>query len=174
MFWFVLGMSLGSAGWAVAPDLMTSLYTDLSGSCELIESNEEGAHAVYECSGPEGYLLRVRSDDDRESITIITPNKKEFPVNLVASSHYSSVGEKAEWRVLKDGNKTIPIGLIIPVEYRRLDRPQSMMGLAVVKITSEEICLIDTILFSKNQFKQAQKQADNSSDKDCVDPIELK
>src|SRR5215212_6538330 len=87
--------ALGLTAWA-APT--TSVYSSLSG-CKLVKTGRDWS--VSACRGVGGYNLQLEYDDARESITVYGPNRQQHPLNLwqVISGGFSSVGQKAEWRV---------------------------------------------------------------------------
>jgi hypothetical protein len=137
--------------------------------------DEESGSTVHECPGIAGYKLNVLTDDARQSITIIAPDKKEYPLNYwdVVTRHFSSIGGKAEWRVVKQKGKNIPIALIVRLKYQEnSEPPQWKSVLTVAKITPTEICVTDKISPSPNQNEQARQAADSASQRPCLEPSE--
>ncbi|HLL73793.1 MAG TPA: hypothetical protein VK421_00735 [Pyrinomonadaceae bacterium] len=151
-----------------------SLYTDLAPSaCKTIRAtSEESPSSTQECRGVAGYRLLVHDDDLRQSITLITPDGKEHPLDLwqTISSAFSSVGPKAEWRVRKSGQKVVPYALIVRLNANESpDRPEKATSyLAVAKITPGGICVTDKIPPGAGQNERARAAADASAGKACV------
>jgi hypothetical protein len=157
----------------VAQDLqgVNSVYTNLSGSqCRQVSVTEPSG-SVSRCAGFGKYKLLVLEDDLRVSVNVITPTGKTFPLNYwqVITSNFSSLGNKAEWRLSKKQGKVTPFALIIRVNaFEFPQEPQkSRSYLAVAKITPNIICVVDKIPPSSNQNKLASQAADNSSKKPC-------
>lgn len=148
----------------------TSIYTSLdTKNCKTLESSNEGAGSYRgRCAGFGGYKLDVLEGDIRQTINVIAPNKKSFELTLwtVVSSGFSSVGQKAEWRV---SGKT-PRALI--VRFNASENPEDSSKitsyLVVAKITKSEVCVTDIIKPNSNQNAQAQKLADVAATKPCL------
>src|SRR3569832_972286 len=84
----------------VAP--FESVYTEITPArCQTVETHEEGASSVQKCAGVAGYGLLVEDNDLRQSVTVVSPDGKQHPLNYwqVVTNAFSSLGEKAEWRV---------------------------------------------------------------------------
>lgn len=156
-----------------AADSITSIYTALEGAtCKTIESSEEGT-GWYKgrCKGLSGYDLLVMEGDIRQTITVLDPKQKEFPLELwnTVSSGFSSLGTKAEWRVKKQANKTLPLALI--VRFNASENPEhpekTTSYLVVSKITAKQICVTDVIKPQANANELARRLADQSGNKAC-------
>jgi hypothetical protein len=145
------------------------MYTSLRGKdCKTISIDKESGGSVQRCSGVGGYTLRVLDDDSRVSITVVAPNGVEFPLDYwsVVTSNFSSLGEKAEWRVIKRNGKVVPIALIVRVNSQGDGTTTSY--LAVARITPKHICVTDRISPSTNANDLARTAADNSAGKECL------
>jgi hypothetical protein len=149
-----------------------SVYTKLSGpTCKTLESNEAEGSAKGRCKGTAGYQLDWMEDDIRQSLNVIDPQGKEFPLELwtTVSSGFSSLGDKAEWRVQKAGKKSTPLALI--VRYNVSEDPEkpekTTSYLVVSKITPSEVCVTDVVKPTKNANQQARTLADTASTKTC-------
>lgn len=178
---FVIGVLVFFIGWQphqtqilAAGRKIESVYTDLTTEkCRTIEqTDEEGGSYRGECAGVGGYRLEVLEGDLRQSINIIAPNRKKFEMNLwtTVSGGFSSVGEKAEWRVTRSGKKITPTALI--VRYNASENPEktelTTSYLVVVKITKNAACVTDVVKPTvKNQNVKARQLADNSAGKPC-------
>ncbi|HPY41772.1 MAG TPA: hypothetical protein PLM98_14715, partial [Thiolinea sp.] len=156
-----------------AATLLTSVYTSLEGAnCKTLESQEnEGGWYKGRCKGISGYNLLVMEGDLRQSITIVDPKNKEFPLELwsTVSTGFSSVGTKAEWRVKKQGNKMLPVALI--VRFNASENPEKSeiitSYLVVSKITANETCVTDIVKPSATANEQARALADQAINKAC-------
>ncbi len=151
-----------------------SIYTDLtSEKCKTIESNpDEGGSYIGECQGVGGFKLEVVEGDIRQTINVIYPNGKKAELEFWAkvSSAFSSVGEKAEWRVLNGGKDEKSYGLII--RYNASENPEkpekTTSYLVVTKITKDAACITDIVKPSKDQNLTARKLADEAANKPCL------
>ena len=151
-----------------------SLYTDLTTSkCKTIESNpNEAGSYLGECPGIGGYKLELLEGDIRQTINIVAPKGGKYELNLwsVVSPAFSSVGEKAEWRVIRTGKKIQPIALI--VRYNAAENPakpkQNTSYLVVAKITANAACVTDVVKPEKNANANARQLADASAAKPCL------
>lgn len=96
----------------------TSIYTALDGkNCRPVKSVAETGASVQRCSGVGNYSLLVLDDDSRMSLTIVSPVQKEYPLDLwtVVTKSFSTLGDRAEWRVVQMNGKTTPVALIVRV-----------------------------------------------------------
>ena len=154
----------------------TSIYTDLSGNeCRTIKEDKETGSSIQRCPGVAGYHLIVADDDSRMSVSVVTPDNKEHPVdywNVIAKS-FSSLGKKAEWRVVKAKGAVTPIALIVRVDasdQTNLESPKTRSYLAVAKIHEGEICVTDKIKPAKNANEAARHAADDAINRPCLKP----
>jgi hypothetical protein len=153
---------------------ITSIYTDLSGKqCKTIKENEETGNFVRKCPGVGGFHLLVAADDARMSVTVMTPDNVEYPLDYwyLITRAFSSLGKTAEWRVVKRRGKVTPIALIIRVdayEQEDVNAPKKRSYLAVAKITPEAICVTDRIGPAANANTQARQTADRAADRACM------
>src|SRR5919112_5364274 len=143
-----------------------SVYTDIA-RCKTVESHEEGASSVQKCAGVAGYSLLVEDSDSRQSVTVVSPEGKQHPLNYwqVITTGFSSLGEKAEWRVEKKGGKVRPYALIVRVNAsENPEKPEEKTSyLAVAKITADAVCVTDKVKTNE----EARQAADASADKPC-------
>ena len=146
-----------------------SVYTNIAGAgCKTVEAHEEGASSVQQCPGVGGYRLLVEDSDSRQSVTVVAAGGKKHPLNYwqVITSAFSSLGEKAEWRVEKKGARVRPYALIVRVNAsENPEKPeQTTSYLAVAKITDSAICVTDKVRTNG----EARQAADASADKPCL------
>ena len=158
----------------VAAQSNSSVYTPLGDKdCRKIKSAEAGDDG-YEgrCPGTAGYSLLLSEGDLRQNITVITPKGSQHSLDLwsVISGGFSSVGAKAEWRLLSQKGKLVPVALII--RYNASEDPESpnriTSYLAVAKITPSEICITDKIPPGPKANEDARRAADAASTKPCL------
>jgi hypothetical protein len=147
-----------------------SVYTSLSDkACKTIESNpDEGGSYLGECPGAAKYKLQLLEGDLRQSVNVISPKGKKSELNIWHTfGGFSSVGQKAEWR-MKNG---VPIALIIRfnVSENPEDATKVTSYLIVSKITKADACITDVVPPGKTQNAKARKLADASSAKPCDD-----
>ena len=150
-----------------------SVYTNLSDKfCKTLEQSDEGTGWYRgECKGVGGYKLQVTEGDIRQSIDVVAPNKKRYELNLTGnvSLAFSSVGEKAEWRVTRKGKTLVPAALIVRYNAsENSEKPeQNTSYLVVVKITKNSACVTDVVKPSANANAEARRLADTSANQPC-------
>ena len=150
-----------------------SIYTDLkTEKCTTLESfPDEGGSYRGICAGAGGYRLEVLEGDLRQSINVVAPDGKKFELDFWTkiSGRFSSVGEKAEWRVVRSGKNVKPMALI--VRYNVSENPekpeQTTSYLIISKITGKSACITDFIKPSADANKKARQLADSSVNKAC-------
>ena len=154
-----------------------TIYTDLTeDKCVNTESNEEEEWSIQSCKGVGGYSLLVSEGDLRQTIDVVSPGGRKYELDLwrVVSSAFSTVGDKAEWRVVKEKGKTRPVALI--VRYNVNEDPENTEKitsyLTVTKITPETACVTDIVKPVKNANEKARILADSSSAKPCLGSIQ--
>jgi hypothetical protein len=160
----------------VAQAKLKSVYSDLSESkCKTIEVDKETGSSTQRCPGIAGYKLLVLDDDARQSITVITPGGKEHPLNLwqVVTYAFSSVGNKAEWRVTRSRRRVSPVALIVRVNASEDSANPSRLTsyLAVVKVTPDEICVTHKIPPGAKANEAARQAADTAQIAPCLKEV---
>lgn len=169
---FIIGIILACAATASAQAIQ-SVYTDLNKNCKTLERDDEAASYLLEqCEGVAGYKLLVVSGDDRQDITIVKPDgsKHELHFGMIGGGGFSSVGDKAEWRVRKQGGKLVPVALIVRfnVSTDPSDSSKISSYLTVTKITPREACRVGEISPGANANEAARRAADSSASKPCL------
>lgn len=163
---------------AEADSPQASIYTPLSGpQCKVVARQAETGATVSKCPGVGGFVLRVLVDDSRASITLVGPDKKEHPLDLwnVVTRSFSSLGPRAEWRVIHKGGKPDPIALIARVEYSDQSdpaKPAKKSALAVAKVSAEQVCVTAKIPASPNANEQAREAAGKARSQPCLMPLD--
>ena len=150
-----------------------SVYSDISSSkCKTIEVDKETGSSTQSCRGIGGYKLLVHDDDARQSITVVTPDGKQHPLDFwqVVTQAFSSVGSKAEWRVARRKGKVSPVSLIVRVNASEDSANPSRLTsyLAVVKLTPEKICVTHKIPPGAKANEDARHAADNERTAACL------
>lgn len=152
-----------------------SVYTDLAPTkCKTLRLEPESESSTQQCPGLAGYKVLVDEGDLRQNLRLVTPGGKEVSLELwtVVSPAFSSLGPRAEWRVVQQNGKTLPIALI--VRYNASEHPEDASiltsYLVVVKITPGAICVTDKIKPGTGANLAAQKAADASANRACLVP----
>ena len=152
---------------------LESVYSDLSESkCRTIEVDKETGSSTQSCKGIAGYKLLVLDDDSRQSITVIAPGGKKYPLDFweVVTQAFSSVGNKAEWRATRRKGRLSPVALIVRVNASEDGANPSHLTsyLAVVKVTPEEICVTHKIPPGAKANENARHAADTAQTEACL------
>jgi hypothetical protein len=152
----------------------TSVYTDITGSrCRTISVDRESGASVQSCPGVAGYKLEVEDDDARMSISVVAPGGKKSELSYwqVITHNFSSLGNKAEWRVTNNKGKTTPVALIVRVNANEdPSNPQKTTSyLAVAKITATKTCVTDKIGPSATANEKARRAADAAATRPCLE-----
>ena len=151
-----------------------SVYTNLGEkSCRTIkaDSSNVGSYEAI-CPGVGGYKLQVEEGDLRQNIQVITPAGQKHSLDLwtVVGSNFSSLGEKAEWRVRTQRGKVVPVALIVRYNLSSPEDATKITSyLAVTKITAAKICVTDKIAPGADANVAARAAADKSADKPCLE-----
>ena len=157
----------------VAQERIVSVYSDLASSkCKTIKTDRETGASTQSCPGIASYKLLVHDDDSRQSITVITPDRKEHDLDFweVVTNAFSSVGQKAEWRVIRDKAKVTPIALIVRLNASEdAANPSRITSyLVVTKLTPGKICVTHRISQSAKANEAARRAADSAATADCL------
>ncbi|HZF33862.1 MAG TPA: hypothetical protein VE914_08680 [Candidatus Angelobacter sp.] len=160
-----------------AADRIDSVYTDIAGAaCATIAVDAETGATTRRCPGIAGYSLLVQDDDARMSIVVVAPDGGRHPLEYwqVVTTAFSTLGEKAEWRVKPQSGKPVPIALIVRVYADESSDPNvATPYLAVAKITPQAACVIARIAPGADMNGQARLVADGAAEKPCLEPIGL-
>jgi hypothetical protein len=110
--------------------------------------------------------------EHHQSLGLVAPDGKEFDLDLIISAAPSYLGQKAEWRVRKQGKKIIPTALIVRMNVLDDpdDREKAKSFLLVIKITKDAACMTERIEPSvANQNTKARELADVAAEKPCYE-----
>lgn len=146
--------------------------------CRTIKTESEGEVVVQHCPGIANYILQADYADARESVTIISPEKKEYPLSFWDTVGYgfSYLNKTAEWRLTTGAdNKKHPIAILIPFSMSEVNATLGTQDpykdyLVIAKITPTEVCVTDVLdLSDKNNARQeVQWQiADTAASRSC-------
>lgn len=157
-------------GFPAFAESMESVYTELTpAKCKLVKEDVE--YQEEKCPGIAGYSLLSIYSDQRQSITVVNPQGKEQPLNYweVITPAMSHIGEKAEWRVVKEGGKIVPKALIVRVTTApHVQTEKTASYLAVAKISAGSTCVTDRIEPGPQANEKARQAADLSAAKPCL------
>ncbi len=172
----VLSFLLATVQSTAAQDKLGSVYSDLASSkCRTNEVDKETGSSTQRCPGIGGYKLLVLDDDARQSVTVVAPDGKNHPLDLwdVVTHAFSSLGNKAEWRVTKNKGKVSPVALIVRVNASEdSTNPNRLTSyLAVVKVTAGKICVTHKIPSGAKANETARHAADTSQDAVCLKEV---
>jgi hypothetical protein len=146
-----------------------SIYTSVAeNKCRTLKSSTaEAGDYLGRCAGTAGYTLLLSEGDLRQNLTVVTPHKKEYSLDLwsIVSSGFSSVRSTVEWRIL---NST-PVALILRYDASEdPEKPDKKTSyLVVTKITTNEICVTDKISPGSKANEEARRLAEAAS-KPCL------
>lgn len=153
---------------------ITSIYTDIAErGCKTVSVDRESGSSLQNCLGVGGYRLLVEDSDNRMSVTVIDPRGRRHPLNYwsVITPNFSTLGRRAEWRVVKTKRGKLPIALIIRVNGNQSTETGKIISfLAVAKITTEMICVTDKITPTPTANAEARVAADSSRLRPCLAP----
>jgi hypothetical protein len=149
-----------------------STYTSLSGrECKVLEVQREGANSTQRCPGVGGFRVLVLDSDNRQSIALVSAEGRKFDLNFwdIVTRNFSSLGNKAEWRVARNGVQIRPVALIVRVNANEdPDSSKVTSYLTVTKITRDEICVVAKIAPSATASLEARQVADVAAEKPCL------
>jgi hypothetical protein len=171
----VLAFVLGGAA-PGADGASDSIYTNLSGrACRLLSVNKEGANSTQRCPGVGGFHLLVLDSDGRQSVTLVSAGGRNSDLAFwdTVTRHFSSLGSKAEWLVVRAGAEIRPVALIVRVNA--LEDPDSSKVtsyLTVTKITHDQACVVAKISPSATASVEARSIAGAAAEKPCLGSLE--
>ena len=160
--------------WQSAPGALQSVYTSLGGrDCKTVSTHEEGAQSTQRCAGVGGYGLLVDDFDSRMNVTVVAPGGKQYDLKYgqVITTAFSAVGEKAEWRVRRQGKRVVPVALIVRLNATEdgAHPEKTTSYLTVAKITQGQICVTDKIGPAANANEEARRAADTAASRPCLE-----
>jgi hypothetical protein len=172
IFSFLLCM-IFTVNHANAAEKIASTYTNIN-ACRITDYDKETGASSRICRGISGFDIKVLFDDDRMSIDLIFPDKNQHPLDYwgVATTSFSQLGEKAEWRTIQKNGIKVPIALIVKInstQQQNVLKPKSVALLVVAKIQGNSTCVTDIVEASRpSANKEARARADQAQDKPCL------
>jgi hypothetical protein len=140
--------------------------------CRTISFDPQSGDTVRQCRGTGGYSLLVEDSDLRVTVTVLSPDRRRYPLNYtrVVTPAMTTLGDRAEWRVERQGRRRAPVALIVPVvAYEELDFPHRVRSyLAVAKLRGDTICVTETVPSSTEAAEVARHVADSSAARECL------
>ena len=163
--------------WQSAPGALQSAYTSLAArDCKTISAHEEGARSTQRCAGVGGYGLLVDDFDSRMSVTVVAPGGKKHDLRYaeVITTGFSAVGDKAEWRVRRQGKRVVPVAHNIRLNASEGGaHPEKQTSyLVVAKITPGQACVTDKIGPAADANAEARRAADTAASRPCIEAPE--
>jgi hypothetical protein len=162
---------LGLAPAAHAEEIV-SVYTDIDvqKNCTTFDINVEGGEfANFACNGYGGHPVLIYSADLRESLYYGFPRTDEHVWE--SFSAFNSTGPKIEWRVSKDGDRTIPFATIhrwFVSDPEDAEKTTEVLVVAKVGLVKErDGCAVGLVLASGNP--QANDTARKIADEQARD-----
>lgn len=147
-----------------------SVYTSTSDKiCKKLKvADDHGGDYVGMCPGVGGYKIKLIEGDLRQTLYVITPAKKELPLDLIQFySSFSAVGDKIEWRMKKGS----PVALIVRYNVADPENSEKRTSyLMVAKVGKKESCVTDVVMPGSKQNETARKLADAAPAKPCMRP----
>ena len=171
----VIGLPSQSAA-ADAKDRLQSVYTDLSGkNCTRAEVDKQTGASSRECPGVANFRLIVADDDERMSITVIAPDGTRYPLNYwdVITRSFSTLGQRAEWRIMEHNGSITPVALIVRVNWydqENLESPKRRSSIAIAKLQRGDTCVVGKIGSVPNGNQLARQIGADAPNRACLKP----
>ncbi|HLM68314.1 MAG TPA: hypothetical protein VK358_12335, partial [Longimicrobium sp.] len=149
-----------------------SVHTSVKADdCKTISVEEEGSGgSIQRCPGTAGYTLLALDGDARMSITVVDPAGREHPLEYwtTVTGGFSSLGDRAEWRVRGEGASAVPVALIVPLRVNEHpDDPERLTPYRVVaRVTPAEACVTHR-LSGDTPDAEVRRLADASASAPC-------
>ena len=165
---------LAACGAAGAQQNAISLYTDISSkSCTKHIDDQATQAYTLNCPGVHGFRLQVHEDDERSSISLVTPDKRVIPLNYwdVVTRGFSTLGDRVEWRIAKVDGQATPVGIIVRVNTLDLshpERPKRVPLLAVAKISRDATCVTRVVNAREPDANKEARRLSNNQHLACL------
>ncbi|MDM5179270.1 hypothetical protein PO883_18930 [Massilia sp. DJPM01] len=165
-----------SAG-ACARTNLSSVYTDIAGKAckKSVDDKTSGAYTLT-CPGVGDYRLRILDDDGRNSIDVVSPDARIVALNYwdVVTQGFSTLGNKAEWRVARIGEKTFPVALIVRLtlmDQSDPERPKRRPVLVVAQIGKHTACVVKVVDATSGAANAAARAAADGQAQACLKSV---
>lgn len=147
------------------------MYTSLKDTdCRTEDVDDETGASEQECAGVGGYRLGVVDADARISVSVRPPGGGEHPLGFVGlvSGAFSSIGDRAEWRVTGDSARPRPVSVIIPyIAYHDVERPEVPTNYWMVVRVTGKPCVIGRLARS-TPVAEVRRRADGAASAACL------
>lgn len=133
-----------------------SVYTDIDGrnSCITVDQAQEGDGdwATLVCSGYKGVPVIIDYGDARESVSYgFTDGAKRAWESF---DGFNAAGKKVEWRILRDGEKTIPFATIVRWSVADPEDEEKQVEVLVVskvgQLVERQACVVGLVMATGN------------------------
>lgn len=126
-----------------------------------------------DCPGVQGFRLLMLDDDERSSISVVTPERRVFPLDYrdVVTRGFSTLGAKAEWRMAKVDGKLMPVAVIVRVhslDQSDLEHPKRVSFLAVAKISPDGACVTRAVEVLGPEANEQARRFANDRHLECL------
>ena len=141
---------------AAGAEEVTSVYTEINveQDCTIADSDEgDGMFTDFVCNGYGGYPVLIYADDARETVYYGFP--KAGKRAWESFSAFNSSGPKVEWRVAKNGDRTIPFATIhrwsVSDDPDNPDKKTEVLVVAKVgQVKEQDGCAVGLVLATGN------------------------
>ena len=118
--------------------------------------------------------MQVLDSDSRMSVTVVAADGKTYPLRYwdVITRHFSTLGDKAEWRIIRTDEGVRPVALIVRVKAS--EDPESARQtdyLAVAKLDDDAICVVDRVPAGPLGNARARNAADAAVAMPCIQDL---
>ena len=168
---WVSGLFLLALAQAAGAEEISSVYTDLNveKDCTIFDSNEgDGMFADFVCNGYGGYPVLIYADDARETVYYGFPKAGSRAWESFAA--FNSSGPKVEWRVAKNGDRSIPFATIhrwsVSDDPENPEKKTEVLVVAKVgQVEEQDGCAVGLVLATGNPQanETARKIADEQA-----------
>ncbi len=144
-----------------------SVYTALD-RCRTVSVDEEGGGSTQRCPGTAGYTLTIEEGDLRQTVDVVAPGGATYPLNFgsVVSSAFSSVGPRAEWRLVRRQPVALIVRLNASEDVEHPDRTVSR--LAVARVSPRGACVVAVVQPAADMNARARRLADRAARMPCL------
>lgn len=166
------GLTLIVLARGAAAEEIASVYTEINveRDCTTFALNVEGGEfANLACNGYGGYPVLIYSADLRESFYYGFPKGGDLQPAWESFAAFNSAGPKIEWRVAKDGDRTIPFATIHRWHVSDPENPDTTTEILVVEkvgqIGEQDGCAVGMVMATGNPQanETARKIADEQA-----------
>jgi hypothetical protein len=164
-------LTIVSTSLSVLPVYANDFYSNYTliqeKDCTTIKTDQIGS--IQSCPGVGDIEVKVIETDLRQSITL-SRNGTDYPLNFweTVSPNFSELGTKIEWRYKKSNKSNDPIALITRLNVSENPGRPMTSYLVIVKITTDQICVIGKLPPQNEQNQKARVIAEQSAGMSCL------